>query len=63
MESDPDPDAGNIMLQISILILLTLVNAFFAGAEMAVVSVNKNRMKILADSGNKRAKLIVSLSD
>lgn len=61
MESDPDPDAGNIMLQISILILLTLVNAFFAGAEMAVVSVNKNKMKMLADSGNKRARLIVSL--
>lgn len=63
MGSNPDPDAGSIVLQISILILLTLVNAFFAGAEMAIVSVNKNKVKLLADTGDKRAKLIVSLFD
>ena len=34
------------------------MNAFFAGAEMAVVSVNKNRIRMLADGGNKIASLI-----
>ena len=34
---------------------------FFAGAEMAVVSVNKNRVKVLAEEGNKKALLIQSL--
>ena len=50
-----------IFTQVLILILLTLVNAFFAGAEMAVVSVNKNRINSLANDGNKKAILIKSL--
>lgn len=51
-----------IATQILILVLLTLVNAFFAGAEMAVVSVNKNKMKRLAEEGNKKAALIQRLT-
>lgn len=51
-----------ILRQILILILLTLVNAFFAGAEMAVVSVKKNKIKRLAEEGNKKAALIQKLS-
>jgi putative hemolysin len=39
------------------------MNAFFSGAEMAVVSVNKNRIRMLADSGNKKASLIQKLSE
>ena len=44
-----DPDGNSILFQLLFLAFLTLVNAFFAGAEMAVVSVNKNRIKVLAD--------------
>ncbi|MFQ6827147.1 MAG: hemolysin family protein [Faecalimonas sp.] len=40
-----DPDGNSILFQLLFLAFLTLVNAFFAGAEMAVVSVNKNRIK------------------
>lgn len=58
---DPDPDGNTIFLQLLILLILTLVNAFFAGAEMAVVSVNRNKIKILADNGNKKAVLIQNL--
>ncbi len=36
MDSDPD----NLWLQLLILVLLTALNAFFAGVEMALVSVN-----------------------
>lgn len=58
---ETDPDGTQILMQLFILVLLTLVNAFFAGAEMAVVSVNKNRVKMLAKEGNKKAILIQSL--
>lgn len=56
-----DPAGTNILLQLSILVILTLVNAFFAGAEMAVVSVNKNKIRSLAEDGNKKAILIENL--
>lgn len=61
MESDPG--AAQIAAQILLLIALTIMNAFFSGAEMAVVSVNKNRIRMLADSGNKKAALIQRLSE
>ena len=38
-----------------------LYRAYFAGAEMAVVSVNKNRIRSLAEEGNKKAKVIEGL--
>ncbi len=60
---DSDPVAQTIIFQLFILMFLTMVNAFFAGAEMAVVSVNKNKIKRLASQGNKKADLILSLSE
>ena len=57
-----DSDTANIFSQLLLLIFLTLVNAFFASAEMAAVSVNKNKIKILAENeDNKKAKLILEL--
>lgn len=56
-----DPDGNSILFQLLFLAFLTLVNAFFAGAEMAVVSVNKNRIEVLADEGSKRAALLQTL--
>lgn len=52
---ETDPGAAQISAQILLLIALTIMNAFFSGAEMAVVSVNKNRIRMLADSGNKKS--------
>ncbi len=59
---DPDPSMS-LTVQLLFLLLLILINAFFASAEMAVVSVNKNRIKILAQDGNKKAKLLLKLYD
>jgi putative hemolysin len=56
-----DPDGDSIIFQIIILIILTLINAFFSCAEMATVSVNKNKIKRLAESGNKKAELVQKL--
>lgn len=52
---------GQIISNLSFLVFLTLVNAFFSCTEMAVVSVNKNRIGMLAEKGNKKAKLILKL--
>ncbi len=58
---DPDPNGLEIAAQLLVLLLLTLVNAFFAGAEMAVVSVNKSKIHSLAEKGNKKAKCVEQL--
>ncbi len=46
---DTDPGGLPLSIQLLILVALTMVNAFFAAAEMALVSLNKTRMKILAE--------------
>ncbi|MBR2002001.1 MAG: HlyC/CorC family transporter [Firmicutes bacterium] len=53
-----DPSGPSIPVQLGFLVFLTLINAFFASAEMAFVSANKNRIKILANEGNKKAQLL-----
>lgn len=62
MEDEPEPDA-TMAAQIILLGVLTLVNAFFASAEMALVSLNKTRMNILANEGNKKAEILCGLID
>lgn len=52
---------SNIFFQLLIIFLLTGMNAFFSGAEMAIISVNKNRVKFLVDEGNKKAILLEKL--
>ena len=52
---------GSLLLQIVIIIILTGINAFFSSAEMAIVSLNKNKLKILIEDGNKKAVLLDNL--
>lgn len=49
----------------SILLLIVLIgtNAFFAASEIAVISINTNRMKKLAEEGNKKASLLLKITD
>ena len=51
-------DTEKIIGQLIILVLLTMVNAFFACAEMAMVSSNKNKIRRYAEEGKKSAKLV-----
>jgi putative hemolysin len=37
------------------------VNAFFAASEIALISLNDNKIKLMADEGNKKAKQLVKL--
>ncbi len=52
------PDAEKIIGQLIILVILTMVNAFFACAEMAMVSSNKSKIRRMAEEGKKSAKLV-----
>lgn len=61
MDSDPDPAPNNIMAQFIIIGILTLINAFFASAEMAIASLSKNKIKHLAQEDNKKAQLLLKL--
>lgn len=58
---DGDPAGNTVLFDLLLLVFFTLMNAYFAGAEMAVVSVNKNRIRSLAEDGNRKAKVIERL--
>ena len=61
---DVDPESS-IAIQIVLIVVLTLINAYFAASEMAIVSVNKSKIHRLSEEGNKKAKfclLYTSLS-
>ena len=49
--------------QLILLAVLILINAYFAAAEMAIVSANKNRIRTLANEGNKKAVILNKLID
>ncbi|HEL2111200.1 TPA: HlyC/CorC family transporter [Streptococcus suis] len=49
-----DPGSQTIHLQILLLLLLTLLNAFFSASEMALVSLNRSRVEQKAAEGEKR---------
>ena len=53
-------DTSDLII-IIILIILLLLSAYFSSAETALTSVNKIKMRHLADSGNKNAKLVLRI--
>ena len=55
-----DPD---ILIQILVLLLLVLANAFFAMSEIAIISLNDNKLKALAEEGDKKAKKVLKLTE
>ena len=50
-------------MQIIILVILLLLSAFFSSAETCLTTVNKIRMRSLADDGNKRAKVVLQITE
>ena len=55
-------DDGALWAKLILIAILTGINAFFASAEMAMVSVNNNKIKELAEEGDKRAKTLLAIS-
>ncbi len=56
--ADNDP----IVLQLILQVILIFVNAVFACAEIAVISMNDNKLAKLADGGDKRAVRLIKLT-
>jgi Hemolysins and related proteins containing CBS domains len=53
----------NILFQLILISILILLNAFFAASEMAIVSLNKNKIVIMSNDGNENANLLLKLLD
>jgi putative hemolysin len=53
----------NVVLLIFINVVLIAVNAFFAAAEIALVSASDVRMKMLVDQGDRRARMVLKTTE
>ena len=49
-----DPGSQEILLEFILLIVLTLLNAFFSATEMSMVSLNRSRVEQKAEEGDKK---------
>lgn len=56
-----EPESTGLLLQFGLIIVLTLINAFFAAAEMAIVAMNKSKIRVLAEDGNRKAQMLEKL--
>lgn len=50
-----------LLLQLALVFMLVLGNAFFVGSEVALTSARRSRIKQLADSGNAPARIVQRL--
>lgn len=49
------------MVELLIILILILINAFFAASEIALISLNDNKIRLMAQQGHKKAKRLVEL--
>lgn len=54
---------GSSTLQIIIMVLLVMMSAYFSATETAFSSLNKTRLKTMAEDGNKKASLALKLEE
>ncbi|MCP8848717.1 hemolysin family protein [Latilactobacillus curvatus] len=57
---NPDP-GSSVWGQLLLILILTLVNAFFAAAEIALVSLSRVKMEEQANKGDKKARVLVQV--
>ncbi len=58
-----DPDPANILVKLLLLLVLILLNAFFAMSEIAIISLNDTKIKKMAEEGHKKAKKVLKLTE
>ncbi len=51
----------NVSGKLILIFVLTMINAFFAASEMAMVSVDRIKLTEKADDGNKKAKMLIHI--
>lgn len=58
-----DSSPSKIIMELLLIFILIIINGFFAASEMAIVSLNKTKINMLASEGDKKALLILKLLD
>ncbi|MBQ2676855.1 MAG: HlyC/CorC family transporter [Clostridia bacterium] len=53
----------SVVLKLALLFVLILVNAFFSMSEIAIISLNDNKIRKMAEDGHKKAKKILKLTE
>lgn len=61
LNTQTEMSGGNIIFYIVVLIVLLFLNGFFAASEMAMVTLNDAKLKMMVEEGNKKAKLVSKL--
>ncbi|WP_461810000.1 HlyC/CorC family transporter [Faecalimonas sp.] len=54
---------SSVVTQSIVLIILLVLSAFFSSAETSLTTVNRIRMRSLAEEGNKRAKMVIKITE
>ncbi len=60
---EPGPTGSSIGVQLAIIIILIIINAFFAASELAILSSNDYKIDALAKQNNKKAILVKKLKE
>lgn len=55
----PDTDIGRIIIDLIIVFVFVLINAFFSATEMAVITLNDNKIRKMAEDGHRGAKRVL----
>ena len=54
-----DEVGPNLIVELVILLILIVINAFFSASEIAIVSCDKNKLRVMSDDGNEKAKSVL----
>lgn len=63
LTEQPDPDPDSIILSVVFIVILVLFSGYFSATETALTSVNRTKLKLKAQDGNKAAKNALYLLD
>ena len=63
LTEQPDPDPDSIILSVVFIVILVLFSGYFSATETAFTSVNRTKLKLKAQDGNKAAKNALYLLD
>lgn len=53
----------DLLIKLVVLLVLILINAFFAMSEIAIISLNDNKIKRMAEEGDKKALKVLKLTE
>jgi len=55
----PDDDIGRIIVDLIIVFIFVLINAFFSATEMAVITLNDNKIRKMSEEGHRGARRVL----